>query len=146
VHACFAEKYVAGCAECEAYKDFMSVCREFKHASNRYPMRGIVRYVRMKQLGHFMMGSAVVGKHRLTLSGSYGSDGLPKTVPDDAYEAGVEVPKALYDAWNNGGGHNSSAGSEADEMRKWAMDTFYPDPTLKIVRSALKDRRYAANK
>jgi len=123
VHECFAEKYVAGCIECEAYKNYMVPCREFQHASNSYPMRGIVRYVRMRQLGHFMMGSAVIGKHRLTLSGSYGSDGLPATVPDDVYEAGVEVPKELHDKWNYGGGHNS-AGSEAEDMRNWALATF----------------------
>ena len=132
VHACFSERYVDGCAGCEAWKSFTSVCREFQHSFNSYPMRGLVRYVRMKQLGHFMMGSAVVGKHRLTLSGSYGSDGLPKSVPDEVYEAGVEVPRDLYDAWNKGGGWNG-CGNEADAMRKWALATF-PRTKQQILR------------
>jgi hypothetical protein len=103
-----------------------------KHIS--YPLRAIVRYVRMKQFGHFMMGSAVVGKHRLILSGSYGSDGLPYTVKDDeVYEAGVELPQELFDKWNNGGGWNG-AGSEAPAMRAWALDIFYPKPKLFKVR------------
>jgi hypothetical protein len=129
------------------YKNVTAVsAAEFQRCLHiSYPMRGIVRYVRMRQLGHFMMGSAVIGKHRITLSGSYGSDGLPKTVPDEVYEAGVEIPKELHDKWNTGGGWNC-AGSEADDMRAWALDTFFPDPTLKIVRSVLKDRRYAENK
>ena len=69
------------------------------------------------------MGSAVVGKHRLGLSGSYGSDGLPKSVPDEVYEAGIELPQELYDAWNHGGGWNG-AGSEATAMRAWALANF----------------------
>ena len=117
------EKFVDGCDECQRYKDFTAVCRMFEPSHHSYPMRGIVRYVRMRQFGHFMMGSAVIGKHRITLSGSYGSDGLPKTVPDEVYEAGVEIPKELHDKWNNGGGWNG-AGSEADDMRKWAEETF----------------------
>jgi hypothetical protein len=145
VNEIMADKFEDGCDECTRYKNFIAVCREFQPAYNSYPMRGIVRYVRMRQLGHFMMGSAVIGKHRITLSGSYGSDGLPKTVPDDVYETGVEIPKELHDKWNTGGGWNG-AGSEADDMRAWAMDVFFPDPTLKIVRSVLKDRRYAENK
>jgi hypothetical protein len=69
-----------------------------------------------------MMGSAKLGDYQTTLSGSYGSDGLPETVPDDVYcRFGLELPDELYDAWNNGGGHNS-AGSEAVAMRKWALE------------------------
>lgn len=39
---------------------------------------GCVRFVRMTQCGQFMMGTAQVGSERITLSGPYGSDGLPK--------------------------------------------------------------------
>jgi hypothetical protein len=114
-----ADKFVAGCPACERYKS--KPCEQFTPSAITYPMRGIVRYVRMRQLGHFMMGSARVGKTRLTLSGSYGSDGLPTTVPDEVYEMGVALPQTLYDAWNNGGGWNT-AGSEADAMRQWAKE------------------------
>lgn len=120
------DRHVEGCAKCDAHKVYRSVCRGFQPASNKWPFRAIVRYVRMRQLGHFMMGSAKVGKHRLTLSGSYGSDGLPKTVCDEVYEMGVEVPEDLREKWNTGGGWNS-CGTEAPFMREWALKTF-PTP------------------
>lgn len=89
--------------------------------ANNAPIRAIVRRVSLRQLGHFMMGFARVGKHRLTVSGAYGADGLVMSVPSDVYERGVELPKTLKDAWSNGGGWNS-AGSEADAMREWALE------------------------
>jgi len=74
----------------------------------------------MGQFGQFMMGFARVHGHRITLSGSYGSDGLTCNVLDAVYNAGVELPAELRDAWNSGGGWNS-AGSEAPKMRQWAL-------------------------
>lgn len=90
-------------------------------AENTY---AVVRKVALRQLGHFMMGKArLFGKGKwATVSGSYGSDGLPMTVdtlPADA----VRLPRELYDAWNSGGGWNG-AGSEAAAMRAWALATF----------------------
>lgn len=41
-------------------------------------LRAAVRHVRMSQLGHWMMASVKIGPYKTTLSGSYGSDGLPK--------------------------------------------------------------------
>jgi hypothetical protein len=113
------EKYVDGCATCEARKEYASYCNDFRPHAIAYPLRGIVRYVRMRQFGQFMMGSAKVGKTRLVLSGSYGSDGLPKSVPDEVYEMGLPLPQELYEAWNKGGGWNS-AGREGEAMRRWA--------------------------
>lgn len=117
------DRHVAGCSKCDAYKAYHSVCRHFRPTARKTPFRAIVRYVRMKQFGQFMMGTARVGKHKLILSGSYGGDGLPKSVPDEVYEAGVELPQELYDAWSNGGGWNG-AGSEASAMRTWAIANF----------------------
>lgn len=114
-----AERHFPGCAECDAHREYISHCLLFKPTANHHPIRAIVRYVRMRQLGHFMIGSARIGKTRITLSGSYGSDGLPKTVPDEVYEAGTPLPQELYDAWNKGGGWNS-AGNEREAMEKWA--------------------------
>lgn len=88
------------------------------HASKR--MRGIVRHVHLHQTGHFMMGSVRIMKNKITLSGSYGGDGLPVTVPKEIYELGHPVPEDLWAAWNTGGGHNS-AGSEAPLMQEWAL-------------------------
>ena len=95
-------------------------CRYFLPASINYPIRAIVRHTSMRQLGHFMMGFARVLGHRITLSGSYGADGLVCTVPDAVYDAGVELPGELREAWNTGNGWNS-AGSEAPAIRKWAL-------------------------
>jgi len=117
------ERFVTGCAKCEASKAYQSNCFSFTPNSITYPIRAIVRYTRMRLLGHFMMGFARVGKERITLSGSYGSDGLPCSVSDEVYAQGTELPQELYNAWNNGGGWNG-AGSEASKMREWARKTF----------------------
>lgn len=82
----------------------------------------VVRKVALRQLGHFMMGRAKIGPKWHSVSGAYGSDGLPMTVealPKDA----KPLPADLYNAWNKGGGWNS-AGSEAPAMRAWALREF----------------------
>jgi hypothetical protein len=89
-------------------------------SSSSYPIRALVRHVSMSQFGNFMMGRARVHGHTLILSGSYGSDGLPDTVPMEVYNYGVPLPPELYEAWKNGEGWNS-AGSEAPKMREWAL-------------------------
>lgn len=79
---------------------------------------GVVRSVALKQLGHWMMGTARILGKSYTVSGSYGDDGLPMTVdtiPPDA----KKLPDNLYEAWSCGGGWNS-AGSEAEAMAEWA--------------------------
>jgi len=86
------------------------------------PIKAIVRKVALSQFGHWMMGKARIYGHTITVSGSYGSDGLICGVPDEVYDrATVVLPGALYDAWNKGGGHNS-CGSKAPLMRKWANE------------------------
>lgn len=119
------ERFVSECEACQRLKEYLSNCFTFSPARISYPLRAIVRYVRMRQVGHWMMGSARIGSHRITLSGSYGSDGLPTTVPDSVYKLGVPLPQELYDAWSNGGGWNC-AGSEAEAMRKWALSALVP--------------------
>jgi len=84
------------------------------------PIKAIVRKVALSQFGHFMVGKARIYGHSITVSGSYGSDGLIRNVPDEVYDrASVVLPKYLYDAWNKGSGHNS-CGSEALAMWEWA--------------------------
>lgn len=88
---------------------------------SRKEIRCAVRHVRMTQMGHWMMGSARVGAVRLSLSGSYGSDGLTCDLKTGIpWETLVPLPAHLYDEWNTGGGHNS-AGSEGPSMHQWAM-------------------------
>ena len=98
-------------------------CTNFSPVSNSYLIRALVRYTRLRQCGHWMMGTVRIEDHSLTVSGSYGGDGLPTSVPDELYSLGVDVPTELVDAWSNGGGWNG-AGSEAGAMREWALKTF----------------------
>ena len=86
-------------------------------------LRAIVRKVALAQFGHWMMGYARAFGESITISGSYGSDGLPTNVPQHVYDNAVVVPDELYEQWSNGGGWNS-AGSEASAMRQWAIDNF----------------------
>lgn len=88
------------------------------------PVKAVVRMVALRQLSHWMMGVARIGGKSITVSGSYGSDGLIKTVPDEIYDRyGIPLPQWLYDKWATGGGWNS-AGSEATDMRKWALENY----------------------
>ena len=83
--------------------------------------RAIVRKVALSQLGHWMIGFARVKGERLTVSGSYGSDGLPMYVSANVFNEAIPLPAELYEAWLKGGGWNG-AGSEASAMRKWANE------------------------
>lgn len=96
-------------------------------------VRACIRHVRMTQCGQFMMGSVRVGPHKMTLSGTYGGDGL--TCDPDKYpglwEKLMPLPQALADEFWHGGGWNSS-GKEAPNMLTWA------DSNLEALRRAGK--------
>lgn len=83
-------------------------------------MRAVVRYVRLRQTGHFMEGSVNVGPKHLLLSGAYGNMGLVVSVDVETWHRGFPVPEELYDQWNNGGGHNG-VGSEGSSLQQWAL-------------------------
>lgn len=89
----------------------------------REKIRCLVRNCTLRQLGHWMMGMVRIKGKSITVSGAYGSDGLPKSVPREIWELGTELPQDLYDKWAKGGGWNS-AGSEAEAVRNWARATF----------------------
>lgn len=70
------------------------------------PLRAIVRKVALHQLGHFMMGRLTLMGHPFSLSGTYGSDGLPieittygrRNVPPKPEEfSSLEEHQAYYD-------------------------------------------------
>lgn len=84
------------------------------------PVRAMVKFVRMKQLGHFIMGRIYVLGHDITLTGDYGDNGLICNVPEEVYQTGVPLPDDLYDAWNKGQGWNC-AGAEAGLMHAWGV-------------------------
>jgi len=114
-------------------------------------LRAAVRHVRMRQFGHFMMGRARLGKYSITLSGSYGADGLPKEatkqepqkcwtryywgeewfevadhwedVPAVNWESLLPLPPELQEEfWHPTHQGWNSCGSEAVNLRKWAKE------------------------
>ena len=88
--------------------------------SGREDFRALIRIVALRQLGHFMMGTARVKNRSLTVSGTYGADGLTMDVDPEVFDMAMPVPEILYEAWAHGGGWNS-AGAEAEAMRTWAQ-------------------------
>lgn len=87
-------------------------------------LKAVIRQVALKQLGHYMMGTARIGGESFTVSGAYGGNGLPLSVPDDIYEGyGLLLPDDLFEEWKTGGGHNS-AGTEAEPLREWAIENY----------------------
>jgi hypothetical protein len=84
---------------------------------------GIVRYVRMTQLGQFMMGSMKIGSQQITMSGTYGDDGLPDDI-EKISEANrkylTPMPPDLVEVfWRPGNGGHNSAGAEGPAMHEW---------------------------
>ena len=88
--------------------------------SKESEVRAAGRFVRLSQCGHFMMGSARVGAHHVSLSGSYGADGLTLEAPADLWPLLLPLPEIERLAFWSGGGHNA-AGSEAAILRRWAQ-------------------------
>jgi hypothetical protein len=85
-------------------------------------LRALVRYVRLRQCGHFMGGIVRVGPHpKVYVEGAYGSMGLPMDPPSEAvWEQALPFPKELEEAFWKGGGHNT-CGNEAGAVRAWAQ-------------------------
>lgn len=102
---------------------FLMLLRPVKGPYTLNNVRGLVRYVRMRQFGHFMMGEVRVGAQRLVLSGFYGCEGLTMSVPPEVYALGTPLPDVLYDLWDHGG--SWGPGRDADEMRKWGHAVRY---------------------
>lgn len=84
-------------------------------SGHMWPIRCLVRYVQLDQLGHFMMGTVTLFGHKLSVSGEFGHDSLTLDVPNDVYLRGVELPDYLYQGW----AHERSGFHE--ELRTWAL-------------------------
>ena len=100
--------------------NFLILVQSDKRPLDSKNFRGFVRKVAMEQCGHFMMGFARIYGKTFTLSGAYGNDGSPVTVPEEIFNKAVPIPTHLYNAWEKGGGWNS-AGSEAEQFRKFGL-------------------------
>jgi len=105
--------------QCIARDDFLLFVQDKTQACSRYNFRALIRSVALHQCGNWMMGTARVKNQSLTVSGSYGGDGLPMSVDPEIFNMAIPVPEVLYEAWAHGGGWNG-AGSEAGAMRTWA--------------------------
>ena len=112
--------YYRGTEQCSRRAPFLILVQSKDLPIGPDNFRALVRKVALQQLGNFMMGTARVKGKSITLSGSYGNDGLPKTIDHETWETAVPVPKELYEKWSKGGGWNS-CGSEAHDFRKWAL-------------------------
>lgn len=86
-------------------------------------LRGVIRKCHMEQMGHYMMGEVRIAGDTHTVTGTYGNNGLPKSIDPEIWENAVPLPDELYDKWATGGGWNS-AGSEAEAMQEWAEENF----------------------
>jgi hypothetical protein len=107
-------------------------------------LRALVRFVRMSPLGNWMMARVKVKDTTISLSGGYGSDGLPINLHGGVGQKGQAIylpdqihlwdslhviPKSLQNEFWNGGGHNC-VGKEALNFRKWALDNLTVLKTL----------------
>lgn len=98
----------------------------FNRTPKRLELRAAVRFVALKQLGHFMMGDARIGEARVVVSGPFGEDGLPldgAKLPDDIWSRLVPVPEGLAELfWKDDSGNDGPRPSVVLAMRKWAAD------------------------
>lgn len=114
--------YYRGTEQCARRGLFLLLIQPAGIEGTKKPIKALVRKVALRQCGHWMMGTARVYGHSLTVSGAYGADGLVMEAPDEVYNrAPVELPSDLAEQWNNGGGWNS-AGSEGPAIRQWARE------------------------
>lgn len=115
--------YYRGTEQCASRAPFLILVQSKDRPLGRDNFRAIARKVALRQCGPWMIGTARIKGESIRISGAYGSDGLPCTVSEKVFAAGVDVPGWLYDAWSNGEGWNSS-GNETNAMRAWAIETF----------------------
>lgn len=104
--------------------DKEQICNQSSYHGNLY---GCVRKVALSQLGHFMMGRAKVGDSMLTLSGTYGGDGLPAEEMEKLTERTRKefklIPPELTEAfWHDkNADHSSSSRYVSERLREWAL-------------------------
>jgi hypothetical protein len=126
---------------------FLMVFEDPESKKSRPEIRACVRFVKMEQLGNWMMGTAKIASHEIVLSGSYGSDGLPmylrhknvgEKVASHIWEHLVQIPKDLQEKFWEGGGHNC-AGSEGPHFHKWGKEN------IKVLRKPIQKLKETTN-
>ncbi len=110
---------------------FLAVFSGEENYQDRHPVSrlqlpvlyAVVRSATLSQCGHWMMGSINLANLPVTVSGSYGGDGLPMDLAklsEAQRRLLTRVPFDLAVEFWSGGGWNS-AGKEAPAMREWAL-------------------------
>lgn len=109
--------------KCDAHQGIHSGQEIPKYPGGNGKLWGAVRRVQLHQCGHFMMGAARLGRHRIGLSGPIGHDGLPLDLQDCPPEWRprlVEVPEEVAARYWKDDGHND-VGKAAPDLRTWAL-------------------------
>ena len=96
-----------------------------KDSVHRTGLRAVVREVALKQWGHWMMGTARVFGESITVSGSMGNDGLPRTVSDELFAKGFPVPADLVKIWGKDKGHNGLEPQTITAFQTWALENIH---------------------
>jgi hypothetical protein len=78
--------------------------------------RALVRTIALRQVGHHMVGKARLWGYVIQVSGGFGLNGQPATVPDWLYDRAATIPPELLVKWNQGAGRK--------RLRAWARNTF----------------------
>lgn len=121
-----------------AYGKFLAVFQTDARYSDGLPaLFAVVRTVKMRQLGHWMMGMLNLGQYRFSISGAIGHDGLPMSlrgwhkdspkgspmvdVPFDAIRKYLTlVPEDVARVyWTDNEGWNSLGAKGKDAFGKW---------------------------
>lgn len=115
-----------------------------------------VRYTKMRQLGHWMMGHIQVGPMSLGVSGSLGSDGLPASLWDNntlqtlgsvaAINAWTSkhfevVPPDVREAWGKDTGHNTCNSKAVHDYGADLFKRMYAQPKRYAWRRSLVLKR-----
>lgn len=111
--------------------------KETYEQSEHEKLYACVRYVRLSQLGHWMMGYAHVGGKKFTLSGELGNDGLPmssgKFGNDPAIAMGewkrllprlTLLPKEIAARYWTDSGHNAVGPNSREALRAFGLALF----------------------
>ncbi len=110
--------------------EFLVIFDDPEQPYGKSALRACVRVVSMASCGHWMMGQVRLAGHRISLSGTYGADGLPlclnhKDLPAEIvshiWDSLTPLPADLQKEFWAGGGHNC-AGKEGPLLRAWALE------------------------
>jgi hypothetical protein len=89
-------------------------------------IRGVVRRVKLTQTGHWMMGQADLWGHTVTLSGTYGEDGLTNDLRAHDEEIWDWLhplpPELIHEFWTDGTGWNSAGVHSGPKVHDWAKN------------------------